>query len=232
MNIYKSTTPYTYFLMWSKTKMKYYGCQYGKTATPDNIITGKYKTSSIHVKSYWEKHGAPDIIVVHRTFDTPTQCRLFEHTYLKRVKAIHKDDWLNRTDNKAISAENYSQESWKNSHKSRLNHIDSDPEFKKYMAEKFIKNMTSDSANKKRKETFVKIKHCQGENNPRYGIKVKGTETASRISAARKLQVELNKKKAALLNTKNKVCEHCGMENLNSGNYKRWHHTNCKSLLK
>jgi len=66
----------------------------------------------------------------------------------------------------------------------------------------------------------------------RYGIKVKGTETASLISAARKLQVELNKKKAALLNTKNKVCEHCGMENLNSGNYKRWHHTNCKSLLK
>jgi hypothetical protein len=212
--------------------MKYYGCQYGKTAKPDNIICGKYKTSSVYVKEYWKQFGPPDIVKVHRIFATANDCRLFEHLYLRRVDAVHKEDWLNRTDNKAILTDNYNSDSWKNSHKSRKAHIEIDPEFKNYMAEKFVKNMTSDSANKKRKNTFAEMKHSQGKNNSRYGVVVKGTETASKISSIRKLQVEQNKRAGEMLNSKNKVCEHCGMGNLSSGNYKRWHHTNCKHLLK
>lgn len=94
--------------MWSSSKMKYYGCQHGKSANPENILTKKYKTSSKYVKDYWKKYGPPDIIVIHRTFENKTQCLLFEHSYLKRVNAVKKNDWLNKTDNKAISTDTYS----------------------------------------------------------------------------------------------------------------------------
>ena len=219
--------------MWSKTKMKYYGCQYGKSATPNNIISGKYKTSSKYVKQFWEIYGPPDCIVVHRVFETVKECRDFETEYLKRVNAVKKHDWLNKTDNKSIAPEcSGGAKAAKASYLSRMKHITEDPEFKEHLRQQGIKNFNSDSAMEKRKKTFKENNHSQGKNNPRYGVIVKGTKTASRISTARKLQVEQNKKAAKMLNSKDKVCEHCGMGNLTSGNYKRWHHTNCKSLLK
>lgn len=105
-----------------------------------------------------------------------------------------------------------------------------DPEFREKIKNRAVTNFTSPKANEKRAQTFKKIKHSQGSKNPRFGIKVKGTETATRISNVRKQQVELNKKAAQRLNAKNKTCEHCGMGNLSAGNYKRWHHTNCKTF--
>ena len=227
MNIY-SNSPYTYFLMWSNTKMKYYGCQHGKNANPQNILTHKYKTSSKYTKQHWKEFGPPDIIVIHRTFVSKEECLIFEHEYLKRVGAVKKDDWLNKTDNRAISTDTYSQDSWKCSHESRRLHMDSDLTFKKSMAERFVKNMQSESASAKRSKTFNDIGHSKGEKNPRYGVKIKGTELATKISSARKLQIELNKQNAEKLNAKKYVCEHCNTGNLSAGNYKRWHHLNCR----
>lgn len=226
MNIYSDFKPYTYFIMWRDTKTKYYGCQYGKEANPNNILTGKYTTSSISVKQHWQQYGPPDIIIIHRTFTTAEECRLFEHSYLRRVKAVYKSDWLNKSDNKAILTDNYTDESWKNSHKSKRLHIDTDPNFKNYMARKFINNMHSDSASAKRKDTFARIKHSQGENNPRFGVRLT-SETIQKISEARKKQYSMNKAAVAKLNQKNRICEHCGKDGLTAGNYKRWHGNNC-----
>jgi len=231
MNIYNQQ-PYTYFLFWKIYNKKYYGCQYGKKASPINILLGKYKTSSKYVKQFWKEHGPPDYIVIHRVFSSVVECREFETSYLKKVDAVKNNDWLNKTDNKSIAPEcSGGAKAAKLSYISRMRHKEEDPEFKEKLRQNGIKNFTSESAMLKRKETFKVKKHSQGERNPRYGVKLKGTETALRISIARKLQVGQNKKAAEMLNTKNKICEVCGKNNLSSGNYKRWHHTNCKKLL-
>ena len=185
-------------------------------------------TSSVSVNEHWQQYGPPDVVVIHRTFTTAAECRLYEHIYLKRVKAIYKEDWLNKSDSKAILTDNYSDSSWKNSHKSRRLHIDSDPKFKDYMAQKFIQNMHSETASKKRKETFILTKHSQGENNPRFGAKLT-SETLTKISEARKKQYSLNKASADKLNQKNRSCEYCGKTDLTAGNYKRWHSVRCSS---
>lgn len=228
MNIY-SNSPYTYFLMWSNTKTKYYGCQYGKKSNPNNILSHSYKTSSRYVKDHWSKNGPPDIIIIHRIFETAAICRQFEHEYLKRVHAVLNPSWLNKTDNKSIAPEcSGGAKAARASHISRMAHVEQDPEFKEKLRQHGINNFQSVSAMVKRKDTFKETNHSQGKNNPRYGIKVSGTETAAKISIARKLQVDQNRKAAEILNTKNRVCEYCGTGNLTAGNYKRWHHTNCK----
>jgi hypothetical protein len=227
VNIYQNT-PYTYFLMWTSTKKKYYGCQHGKKSNPNNILSHTYKTSSRYVKQYWKNFGPPDVIIIHRVFKNSQDCLLFEHTYLKRVQAVYKEDWLNKTDNKAISTDTYSQESWKKSHESRRKHFKEDEEYKKQHTEKFVEMMTSLTAVEKRKETFSRIGHSKGSKNSRYGITIKGTPLADKISATRKTQVDLNKKNAEKLNAKKHTCEHCEKDKLSSGNYKRWHHNNCR----
>jgi len=227
MSIYSVFTPYTYFIMWRGTNTKYYGCQYGKKANPENILTGRYTTSSVSVNEHWQKYGPPDIVVIHRTFTTAAECRLYEHTYIKRVKAVYKEDWLNKSDSKAILTDNYSDSSWKNSHKSRRRHMEEDPEFRKFMVDRFVNLMQSDAANLKRKETFVRTKHSQGENNPRFGA-ILTPEILTKISEARKKQYSLNKSLANKLNQKNRSCEYCGKSGLNAGNYKRWHGNKCK----
>jgi len=197
--------------MWSSTKKKYYGCQYGKTANPQNILSGKYKTSSRYVKDYWKHHGSPDIIVIHRTFLTAgavALCRQFEHEYLTRVGVIHKNDWLNRATTKAIITDNYNPLSWQNSHKSRKTHAATDPMFKDYLAQLCVKNMHTASADKKRKETFVRIKHSQGQNNPNFGVIV-SDKTKRNISNARKEQHEMNTRNALRLNRLCYTCIHC-----------------------
>ena len=231
MNIYADNLPYTYFLMWKSSKIKYYGCQYGKKANPQNILTGNYRTSSKYVKEHWIKFGAPDIIVIHRTFETAKECRDFEQQYLKRLRAPYKSDWLNRTDNKAILTDNYNPESWKKSHASRKKHREEDPEFKKFMNDRFVNRMHSEDAARKRKETFIKTQHSKGPNNPRYGAVV-SDETCKKISSKRKAQYEFNVLRSKDLNKTDKSCEHCGKTGLNAGNYNRWHANRCATKLK
>lgn len=220
-------TYYTYMIAWTSTKMKYYGCQYGKNANPNNILDWTYKTSSKYVREYVALHGKPDIIKIHKTFNSVSECRKYEHTMLSMLMVVEKADWLNRTNNKAICPSTYTSQSWKNSHKSRNERLKHDDEFKAYMKEKYVSNMHSEQASIKRKNTFKQTNHSQGKNNPRYGVIV-SQSTKDKISAARKSQTALNKKLGANLNSKRLTCEYCGKDNLNTGNYKRWHGKRCK----
>ena len=230
MNIYVTDrTPYTYLIGWSKLNTYYYGLRFAEGCHPAELWR-TYFTSSIYVAEFVKQHGNPDIIEIRKTFTVIPTAQLWEHRVLKRMKVIHRNDFLNRTDNKSISTDNYSQDSWKQSHKSRKKHIEEDPEFKQLLADKFISNMHSESASAKRKKTFSVNGHSKGKKNPRYGTVVKGTEVANNISAARKLQTEVNKKNGKRLNAKVYTCEYCSKSNLSVGNYKRWHHTNCRLI--
>lgn len=214
--------------MWSKTKTKYYGSQYGKTANPTNLLEGRYQTSSKYVHEFWKENGPPDVITIHRTFDSVQECREFEHQYLRRVGAAKSDGWLNRTDNRAIHTDNYNPMSWKSSHESRRKHLQEDDEFRKQQVSKFVQLMHTVEASEKRKATFQQTQHSKGENNPRFGIAAT-PELKQKISFARKQQVEFNKQRGQELNQQRYNCPHCGKVNLNGGNYRRWHGDNCSS---
>lgn len=92
----KETTPYTYFIGWSSLKLYYYGVQYKKYCTPDDLFK-KYFTSSKLVKQYIKNYGLPDIIQIRKTFSCKEKALLHEHKVLRRLNAKHRKDFLNKT---------------------------------------------------------------------------------------------------------------------------------------
>ena len=94
-------TPYTYFIQWSNTGMKYYGVRYAKNCHPSDFWVS-YFTSSDTVAEYVQEHGNPDIIQIRKTFDNTNRARVWEHTVLKRLAVIKRNDYLNKSDSKSI----------------------------------------------------------------------------------------------------------------------------------
>lgn len=94
--------PYTYFIKWSKTGIQYYGVRYCRNCCPSDLWT-TYFTSSKYVKEYRKLHGEPDIIQIRKVFDTKEKAIIFESKFLKKVNAVKRNDFLNKTDGKAIS---------------------------------------------------------------------------------------------------------------------------------
>lgn len=90
--------PYTYLLGWSKHQMFYYGVRYAKDACPEDLWVS-YKTSSIYVKEFVDVYGDPDIIQVRKVFTTILSAKLWESKVLKRIGAVKREDFLNKTDN-------------------------------------------------------------------------------------------------------------------------------------
>jgi hypothetical protein len=87
--------------------MNYYGVRYAKNCHPAELFV-TYFTSSKYVADYIKKHGLPDIIEVRKTFtekDRVKKALLHEHRTLKKLKVIHRSDYLNKTDNYAIAPE-------------------------------------------------------------------------------------------------------------------------------
>lgn len=96
------TTPYTYLIGWSYLNRWYYGVRYQKGCDP-NDLWNPYKTSSKHVSQFIKDHGDPDIIQVRKTFNNRQSALLFEHKVLRRMCVIRKEQWINKTDNRAIN---------------------------------------------------------------------------------------------------------------------------------
>lgn len=96
------TIPYTYLIGWSELDRWYYGVRYQNGCSPDDLWN-PYKTSSKHVKQFIRAHGDPDIIQVRKTFNNRQSALLFEHKVLRRMRVIRKEQWINKTDNRAIS---------------------------------------------------------------------------------------------------------------------------------
>lgn len=102
-------TPYTYLLTWTEQNKSYYGvrhaikaqCIYESGCHPDELWV-TYKTSSRHVADMVNKYGDPDVIEVRRTFKDAESAQKWEHKVLKRMGVVHKDEWINKTDNESI----------------------------------------------------------------------------------------------------------------------------------
>ena len=139
--------PFTYLLKHIPTNKYYYGVRYKKGCHPKDLWT-KYFTSSKKVKGLIKRYGKKSFIFeIRKTFKTQQQALNWEHKVLKKMKVIHRNDFLNQTDNKCF-----------------------DPILiSKYMKTKIgIKN--SFYGKKHSKETIKKLRLINlGKNNPMYG---------------------------------------------------------------
>jgi len=95
------TTPYTYLIGWTDRSIWYYGVRYAKDCHPDELLK-TYFTSSKYVKNDIDSYGVPDHYEIRRTFSSEEEARNWEHRVLRRINAVHREDFLNETDNKAI----------------------------------------------------------------------------------------------------------------------------------
>ena len=92
--------PYTYYIEWSSTGVKYYGVRYAHDCHPSDLFV-TYFTSSDYVTEYIKEHGNPDIIQVRREFvgdDRRIRAQKWETDVLKRIRAKERDDYLNKND--------------------------------------------------------------------------------------------------------------------------------------
>lgn len=89
------TTPYTYLIGWSQLNTWYYGRRTKKNCQPSDLWES-YFTSSKYVKQFRTDHGEPDVIMVRKTFDNPSDCIRWESKVLRRIDAQHNKNYLNR----------------------------------------------------------------------------------------------------------------------------------------
>lgn len=89
--------PYTYYVFHKPTGLKYYGSKYGKNADPNSFWKPNgYYTSSKKVKKLILEYGIDSFNAeVRKIFDSPEKALIYEYKFLKKVKALSKDDWLN-----------------------------------------------------------------------------------------------------------------------------------------
>ena len=89
--------PYTYLIRWPQLNISYYGVRYAQDCNPSDLWN-PYKTSSTHVAEFIAEHGEPDVVQVRKTFIDVPVAQNWEHSVLKRIKAVSSDRWLNRND--------------------------------------------------------------------------------------------------------------------------------------
>jgi hypothetical protein len=115
---------YTYLIGWSKLNKYYYGVRFRKGCNP-NELWKSYFTSSKYVKSFRELNGEPDIIEIRKKFNDQNRARMWEQKVLQRIKAVYKDEWLNKSDQISIPSlrgnlNPMSREDVKEKHKQKL----------------------------------------------------------------------------------------------------------------
>ena len=77
----------------------YYGSRSANKDEPEDDLFVKYFTSSKQVKAFIKKNGNPDVIRVHRRFNTKKESETYESRFLKRVNAMDSERWLNQSNN-------------------------------------------------------------------------------------------------------------------------------------
>lgn len=96
------TIPYTYLLKHVPTNTFYYGVKYANKCHPNDLWT-KYFTSSKHIHELINIYGKDSFIYeIRKTFDDKQKARNWEHKVLKRINAVIRNDFLNKTDNISI----------------------------------------------------------------------------------------------------------------------------------
>ena len=224
MSIY---IPYTYIIGFTEHNVWYYGSRYGKGANPSDLWES-YFTSSKKVKEFVSKYGNPDIIQVRKTFNNSDDARLWEHKVLKRMNVTQRDDFLNQTDNIAISSD-----VWRGKTHS--------PETRKIISEKaklrYLSRENNPFYGKKHseesKQKISKARKGHPSHLPMLGKK-HSEETKQKISSGGKGRVVSDETKKKISKARKGIprpkiqCPHCNKIGA-TGMMQRWHFDNCKS---
>jgi hypothetical protein len=154
--------PYTYLVKHKKTGKVYYGSRYSKNCHPDDLWK-KYFTSSKDIKFYIKKYGKNSFeYQIRKTFNNIFKCQEWEFKVLKRINAVERDDFLNKSNGKGlIKTKNWlTKEAYKRYLKlTSLGHkgIPETEETKKRISEGVKKNWKIRKASKNYKEYCKKI---------------------------------------------------------------------------
>lgn len=93
---------YTYLLKCTVDNTFYYGVRFGKNCHPSDFWV-KYETSSKEVKNKIQKYGKESFIFeIRKIFNDSNQARKWENRVLRRMKVIHRSDFMNKTNNISI----------------------------------------------------------------------------------------------------------------------------------
>jgi hypothetical protein len=84
--------PYTYVVGWSKHNKYYYGCRHAKVADPTDLWVS-YFTSSNYVAVLRDMYGEPDVVRIHKTFETPRECVNYERRIIRKL--INRPHFIN-----------------------------------------------------------------------------------------------------------------------------------------
>jgi hypothetical protein len=99
------TTPYTYLLKHINSDKFYYGVRYAKGCSP-NDFWNTYFTSSKHIKELINTYGKDSFVYeIRKTFEDKKKAIAWEHRVLKRINAVSRNDFINKTDNIAICSD-------------------------------------------------------------------------------------------------------------------------------
>lgn len=85
---------FTYLIGWRELDRWYYGY----SSKPESDLWTRYFTSSRGVDQFRVEHGEPDVVRVHKRFETKELANDFETRFLQRVGAVKSARWLNRHD--------------------------------------------------------------------------------------------------------------------------------------
>lgn len=193
------TTPYTYLLGWQNHNKYYYGVRYARNCSPSELMI-TYETSSKYVKEFISKYGNPDIVQIRKVFASKDEARKWEHKVLRRMKAMHRSDFLNETDNISISCES----AYKGVMKSKEN----------------AKLGIHPNKGKKRPHLTLLNQSRIGENNHMFG------RTGPMKGRFGKDSPNYGKKFPNRAKPKTEICIYCGINTITT-NIRRWHNDKC-----
>jgi hypothetical protein len=179
--------PFTYLVKHVPTNRYYYGVKYKKGCHPNDLWT-KYFTSSKKVKGLIRKYGKKSFIFeIRKTFKTAQQAVNWEYKVLKRMKVIHRDDFLNQSDNQRIDSKLLS----------KIRKGKGNPMYGKKLTKEHIRKIIDSLVNRYKKmphhsigrKTSLKQKRFlsklnSGKKNPMYGKKL-SKEARKKMSIAK-----------------------------------------------
>lgn len=87
---------YTYLIGWREQDIWYYGYRSANKKPPKDDLWIDYFTTSEYVKLHIEEHGQPDVIRIHKLFNSTAEAREYEKKFIDRVNAVRSPRWLNK----------------------------------------------------------------------------------------------------------------------------------------
>jgi len=194
--------PFCYYIAWlEEPSVWYYGARFAKDCSPEDLWT-TYFTSSQRVKEYREKYGEPDIVRVHRLFDTVEEAAEFEREQLQSIK---DSGFWDRVLNQSIGGVYHVSEH-------------SEDTINKMVASQAV-SQASEKTRKKKSETWHK--------KPLAECIYCGLQTLSRGMITR--WHNDNCKWNPINNTDGEFyyCLYCDAKSRNFNKMERWHNNNC-----